>query len=115
MLRKPKNTRNRDEAMSAVKTVGIVGTGLIGASWTALFLSHGLKVLVSDPAPGAANKLSTYIKSVWPALKSMGLDDKASPDNYEFVGTDLGQHIERCDYIQEVHSHPSYLCFVRPG
>ena len=52
-------TRNSYSAMATVKTVGIVGTGVIGASWTALFLSHGLKVLVADPAPGAADKLST--------------------------------------------------------
>ncbi|KAI4846812.1 putative hydroxyacyl-CoA dehydrogenase [Aureobasidium sp. EXF-8845] len=87
--------------MATIKTVGIVGTGVIGASWTALFLSHGLKVLVADPAPGAVDKLSAYIKSVWPALERMGIDDDASPDNYEFVGTDLGEHISECDFIQE--------------
>lgn len=88
--------------MATIKTVGVVGTGVIGASWTALFLSHGLRVLVADPAPNAADKLSTYIKSVWPALERMGIDDDASPDNYEFVGTDLGEHINKCDFIQEV-------------
>lgn len=93
--------------MATIKTVGIVGTGVIGASWTALFLSHGLKVLVADLAPGAADKLSTYIKSVWPALERMGIDDDASPENYEFVGTDLGEHISKCDFIQEVRITPS--------
>ena len=57
---------------------------------------------MADPAPGAADKLSTYIKSVWPALERMGIDDDASPENYEFVGTDLGEHISKCDFIQEV-------------
>ncbi|KAI4746946.1 putative hydroxyacyl-CoA dehydrogenase [Aureobasidium sp. EXF-12298] len=87
--------------MATIKTVGIVGTGVIGASWTALFLSRGLKVMVADPAPEAADKLSTYIKSVWPALKRMGMDDGTSPNNYEFVGKDLGKHISKCDFIQE--------------
>ena len=67
--------------MATIKTVGVVGTGVIGASWTALFLSHGLKVIVAGPAPGAANKLSANIKSVWPALERMGIDDDANPDN----------------------------------
>jgi 3-hydroxyacyl-CoA dehydrogenase len=58
--------------------------------------------LVAYPAPGAADKLSAYIKSVWPALERMGIDDDASPDNYEFVGADLGEHISKCDSIQEV-------------
>jgi 3-hydroxyacyl-CoA dehydrogenase len=31
----------------------VIGTGVIGASWTALFLARGLKVIVTDPAPGA--------------------------------------------------------------
>lgn len=90
--------------MTTIKTVGIVGTGVIGASWTALFLSRGLKVMVADPAPGAADKLSTYINSVWPALKRMGMKDGTSPDNYEFVGKDLGKHISKCDFIQEVYT-----------
>jgi 3-hydroxyacyl-CoA dehydrogenase len=96
--------------MATIKTVGIVGTGVIGASWTALFLSRGLKVMVADPAPEAADKLSTYIKSVWPALKLMGMDDGTSPNNYEFVGKDLGKHISKCDFIQEVYitSNPLY-------
>ena len=36
------------------------------------------------------------------ALERMGIDDDASPENYEFVGTDLGEHISKCDFIQEV-------------
>ena len=90
--------------MASIKTVGIVGTGVIGASWTALFLSRGLRVLVADPGPGAADKLSTYVKSVWPALKQMGINENASPDNYRCVGKDLGEHINNCDFIQEVRT-----------
>lgn len=93
--------------MAAIKTVGIVGTGVIGASWTALFLSRGLRVMVADPGPGAADKLSTYVKSVWPALERMGIDGGAKPDNYEFVGADLGEHTNKCDFIQEVHTTSS--------
>jgi 3-hydroxyacyl-CoA dehydrogenase len=59
----------------AIRTVGIVGTGVIGASWTALFLAHGLRVLVADPAPGAEEKLASYLDDVWPALEIMGLVD----------------------------------------
>lgn len=88
--------------MVEVKTVGIVGTGVIGASWTGLFLSHGLKVLVADPGPDSEKKLSEFITSIWPALERMGIDDDASPDNYEFVGASLGDRIKECDFIQEV-------------
>lgn len=57
----------------SVKTVGVVGTGVIGASWTGLFLAHGLRVIVADPDPGAEEKLQTYLEGIWPSLEQMGL------------------------------------------
>ena len=42
---------------SPVKRVAIVGTGVIGASWAAHFLAHGLDVVGTDPAPGAERQL----------------------------------------------------------
>jgi len=89
-----------------VKTVGVVGTGVIGASWTGLFLAHGLRVLVADPSPDASEKLASYLEGIWPALQQIGLSDGASLDNYEFVGASLGEHYSKVDYIQEV-------CIVR--
>jgi 3-hydroxyacyl-CoA dehydrogenase len=86
----------------AIKTVGVVGTGVIGASWTGLFLAHGLRVLVADPSPDAADKLASYLKSIWPALQEIGLSDGASLDNYQFVGASLGEHYDKVDFIQEV-------------
>lgn|SRR5690349_5137449 len=86
----------------AIKTVGIVGTGIIGASWIGLFLAHGLKVLVADPAPGAKEKLAEYLERVWPTLQELGISAGGSLDNYEFVGTNLGDRYAEVDYIQEV-------------
>jgi 3-hydroxyacyl-CoA dehydrogenase len=86
----------------AIKTVGVVGTGVIGSSWTALFLAHGLQVIVADPSSDAARKLTTYLDSVWPALQTMGLSYGASLDNYKFVGTSLGEHYGEVDFVQEV-------------
>ncbi|KAH7182366.1 3-hydroxyacyl-CoA dehyrogenase [Fusarium flagelliforme] len=85
----------------AIKTVGIVGTGVIGASWIGLFLAHGLKVLVADPAPGAKEKLAEYLEKVWPTLQELGISAGGSLDNYEFVGTNLGDRYAEVDYIQE--------------
>ena len=86
----------------AIKTVGVVGTGVIGASWTGLFLAHGLRVLVADPGPDAADKLASHLKSIWPALQEIGLSEGASLENYEFVGASLGEHYSKVDFIQEV-------------
>jgi 3-hydroxyacyl-CoA dehydrogenase len=36
-----------------IRRVAIIGTGVIGASWAALFLANGLDVVATDVAPGA--------------------------------------------------------------
>lgn len=86
----------------AVRTVGVVGTGVIGASWTALFLAHGLQVLVSDPAPNAEKKLAEHIEAIWPSLEGLGLSPNASMSNYRFVGANMEKHYADVDFIQEV-------------
>ena len=35
-----------------LRNVTVIGGGVIGISWTALFLAYGLQVTVSDPLPG---------------------------------------------------------------
>lgn len=40
-----------------IRTLGIVGAGAIGVSWTALGLSRGLDVVAWDPAAGAEDRL----------------------------------------------------------
>ncbi|KAE8337114.1 hypothetical protein BDV24DRAFT_167656 [Aspergillus arachidicola] len=84
-----------------IKTVGVVGTGVIGASWTALFLSHGLKVLVSDPAPGAEDRLFAFLNESWPILRGLGLHKDAEISNCTFVGESLGDYCGEVDFIQE--------------
>lgn len=94
--------RHISKMQSSIKTVGVVGTGVIGASWTALFLSRGLRVFVSDPAPGAKDRLFAYLQDSWPMLKELGLHNDASISNCTFVGESLGDHCSEVDFIQEV-------------
>jgi 3-hydroxyacyl-CoA dehydrogenase len=86
-----------------IKSVGVVGTGVVSSSWIGLFLSQGLQVLVSDPAPGAEEALASYIKSIWPTLEEIGLADGASLSNYRFVGASLEKYYDVVDFIQEVN------------
>ncbi|PTB34736.1 uncharacterized protein TrAFT101_006380 [Trichoderma asperellum] len=85
----------------SIRTVGVVGTGVIGASWTALFLARGLKVLVSDPAPGAKERLFAYLQESWPMFEGLGLHRDASISNCTFVGESLEDHCGEVDFIQE--------------
>ncbi|KOC16100.1 3-hydroxyacyl-CoA dehyrogenase [Aspergillus flavus AF70] len=96
--------------MKDIKTVAIIGTGVIGASWTALFLARGLKVLVTDPAPNAEKNLETYLNAQWPTLTQIGLSEGASLKNYAFVDS-LDNHFEEIDFIQE--NGPERLEFKR--
>ncbi|PFH57780.1 hypothetical protein XA68_14568 [Ophiocordyceps unilateralis] len=85
----------------AIKTVGVIGTGVIGSSWTGLFLAHGLRVLVSDPAPDAEKKLAEYLDGIWPTMQAIGLTPGASLSNYTFVGPSMDAHYAEVDFIQE--------------
>lgn len=86
-----------------IKTVGVLGTGVIGASWTALFLAKGLQVIASDPAPGAEDKLRSYLEKEWPMMSKVGLNPGASLKNYKFV-PDINDHLGQVDMIQEVRA-----------
>ena len=50
-------------AADKVRTVGVVGTGAIGSSWAALLLGCGLRVVASDPAPGADTALRAAVQT----------------------------------------------------
>lgn len=86
-----------------IKTVGVVSTGVIGSSFIALFLSHGLHVLVCSPSgsPTTESKLKTYLAAVWPTLDPATLAPNASPDNWKFVGTSLDGYYDQIDFVQE--------------
>jgi 3-hydroxyacyl-CoA dehydrogenase len=83
-----------------IRRIAIVGTGVIGASWTALFLAKGLQVVATDPAPNAANKLKQFVESAWPALKRLGLSAGASQSNLQF-SPELAQAVAGADLVQE--------------
>ena len=58
-----------------------LGGGVIGASWTSLFLAGGKSVAVYDPAPQIERQVRDYIATAWPSLEELGLVvDGADPD-----------------------------------
>lgn len=65
--------------------VAVVGTGVIGAGWTALFLARGLDVSAWDPADGAEDRLRADVDAAWPVLARLGLAEGASPDRLGFA------------------------------
>src|SRR5215471_4126811 len=83
-----------------IRRIAIIGTGVIGASWTALFLAKGLQVVATDPAPNAEAALRKFVENAWPALKRLGLSPGASQSNLRFTA-DLAQAVAGVDLVQE--------------
>jgi len=71
-----------------IHTIAIVGTGVIGASWAALYLAHGFNVVATDPAPNAEAHLRKYVDEAWKVLTSIGLSAGASRNRLAFT-TDM--------------------------
>jgi 3-hydroxyacyl-CoA dehydrogenase len=83
-----------------IRRIAIIGTGVIGASWTALFLSKGLEVVATDIAPDAETSLRRFVKAAWPALERLGLAPGASQSNLTFTA-DLPAAVRTADFVQE--------------
>ena len=85
---------------NSIRRVAIVGTGVIGASWAALYLAKGLKVVATDPAPGAEERLRDFVAKAWAALERLGLEPAASQANLSFTA-DLAAALKGVDFVQE--------------
>ena len=86
--------------MNQIRTVAALGSGVIGASWTALFLAAGLRVQVYDPADGAEDRLRAYVDGAWPALTALGLTDDGDAGNLQMF-SDAAAAVEGAEFIQE--------------
>ncbi len=61
------------------QSVGVVGGGLIGMSWAALFLAHGCDVTVVDPDETCAARLEAYLPAAWNNLTALGWATQPTP------------------------------------
>ena len=80
-----------------IRTVAVVGSGVIGASWAALFLAHGLDVRVCDPAPDAEEQSRALIANAMEDLKTLGLTGSGK---LVFVET-VQDAVSDVDFVQE--------------
>src|ERR1700692_2766114 len=83
-----------------IRRIAIIGTGVIGASWSALFLAKGLQVVATDVAPNAEAALRKFVETAWPALKRLGLSPGASQSNLKCTAA-LAQALAGADLVQE--------------
>lgn len=80
-----------------IERVAIIGAGLIGSSWAALTMGHGLNVVAYDPAPGAEEKFRHAVDRARAQLAELGL---ANTGQYQFTD-DLDAALQGVDFVQE--------------
>jgi len=85
---------------NSVKSVAIISTGVIGASWSAHFLARGLEVRACDPGPDAEAKAREYIERAWPALERLGTAPGASSKAFKWYG-DVAEAVDGAGFVQE--------------
>lgn len=78
----------------------VVGAGLIGCSWAALFAAAGLPVSLYDSRPDTADTMQAFWDNVKPTLVELGL---ASPDvvpDFRYPAS-LAETVASADLVQE--------------
>ena len=83
-----------------IQNIAIVGTGVIGASWAAYYLSRGFNVIATDPAPNAEANLRRYVDEAWKTLSKNGLSPAGSRDRLTFVPK-MAEALATADFVQE--------------
>lgn len=91
---------NDAPSVDEVTCVASLGGGVIGQSWTALFLAAGKTVAVFDPDPTAEERIRQAVASAWPTLEQLGLATKDTSYNLEFHQS-AESAVESADFVQE--------------
>nr|WP_246713506.1 3-hydroxyacyl-CoA dehydrogenase NAD-binding domain-containing protein [Rhizobium sp. BK619] len=85
---------------SDINTVAIIGAGLIGCSWAALFAASGRRIHLFDSHTDAGQKFPAFWASVRTTLVDMGLLDPAlEPDWHVFASA--AEAVKEADFVQE--------------
>lgn len=77
-----------------------LGGGVIGASWTALFLASGRSVAVFDPASDVEARVRDYVEMAWPTLTELGLTEKGNPEAISFHNS-AADAVAGAGFVQE--------------
>jgi 3-hydroxybutyryl-CoA dehydrogenase len=86
--------------MSDFQNTAVLGAGVIGMSWTALFLASGRNVAVYDTLPNAEQSTREYVAMAWPALQSLGLVKPGAPGRLTFHKS-AADAVRGADFVQE--------------
>lgn len=86
--------------MTKFPKTAVIGAGVIGASWAALFLASGRDVAVYDPSPEGEAAVRDYVERAWPTLIELGLAVDGRKGSLSFHTTAAGA-VAGADFVQE--------------
>lgn len=86
--------------MSDFERVSVIGAGVIGSSWAALFLAAGLHIDVFEPVPGGERAVRDYIERAWPTLEALGMVHNGDPGRIRFHASASGA-VVNAQFVQE--------------
>jgi ketoreductase RED1 len=101
------------DVLQRFQNVTVIGGGVIGASWVALFLANGLKVVVQDPRAGVDDEVRGYVDRAADSLRAIGLSAESIGSGHERLTfePDLERAVAQADLIQE--NGPERIDFKR--
>ncbi|WP_085902662.1 carnitine 3-dehydrogenase [Kiloniella majae] len=83
-----------------IRTVAIVGAGVIGAGWAARCLHRGIDVIVTDVSADAERGLREVVSNAEPALNQLSLAPRTVKGTLTFT-TNLAEAVSKADFVQE--------------
>ena len=98
------------QVLARYPEVAVIGAGLIGLSWAALFLANGLRVRVCDPRQDLEQAVREGLAGASPALRQMGYSTEGFEPRLR-IETDLEAATRDADLVQE--SGPEQIDFKR--
>ena len=87
--------------MRKIKTLGLLGTGLIGGGWAARALHCGFDVVAADVNPAMEERLNVTIETAAPALEGLTEGITLPPRGSLRFTTDIEAMAAEADFIQE--------------
>jgi carnitine 3-dehydrogenase len=86
--------------VNAIKTIGLLGAGVIGGGWAARSLVHGLDVRLYDPDPEAGRKVGEMLANARRAWRTLTAAPLPAEGRLTIVATPAAA-AEGADFIQE--------------
>ena len=84
----------------AIRRIGLLGGGVIGAAWAARAVLHGIDAAICDPDPEAERKTQAVVDNARRAWSKLTLAPLPAPGRWRIVGR-IEEACDGADFVQE--------------